>query len=175
MNKEYMVKLSSQERKHLNKLLSNGNEPAKKHKIARILLGADESRGGMGYTDEEIADEIIEVSTKTIGRIRKRYAEGGLEEVFRKRFTPRYSRRKFDGEGEAHLVAICCSEAPEGRSRWTLRLLSDKVVECEITETASYETIRRTLKKTNLNHGKRENGAFPPKRMGNLSAKWKTC
>lgn len=174
MEKKYIVKLTDEEQAKLNKVLSNGNIAAKKHKIARILLRADSSNEDMRYTDEEIANEV-EVSEKTVKRLRKKFVEGGLEEVFRKKYTPRPNRRKFDGDGEARLIAICCSEPPQGHSRWTLRLLADKIVECEIVESVSYETIRETLKKMNLSLGRKENGVFHQKLMENLSAKWKMC
>jgi transposase len=174
MEKKYIVKLTNEERDELNKILSNGNASAKKHKIARVLLRVDSSERGMGYTDADIVDEI-EISAKTVTRLRKKFVDGGLEEVFKKKFTPRYSRRKFDGEGEARLIAICCSEAPEGRARWTLKLLADKVVELKIVENISEDTIGRALKKTNLNLGKKKNGVSHQKQMQNLSAKWKTC
>ncbi len=173
MEKKYIVKLTTEERSELNKILSNGNAAAKKHKIARVLLRTDASKEGMNYTDQDISNEV-EISEKTVTRIRKKFVEGGLEKVFEKKFTPRYSRRKFDGEGEAKLIAICCSKAPEGHARWTLRLLADKAVEC-IDGEASYETIRRTLKKTNLNLGRKKNGAYHQKQMQNLFVKWKTC
>ena len=85
----------------------------------------------------------------------KKYAEGGLDKVFEKKFTPRISHRKFDGEKEAHLIALCCREAPEGHSGWSIRLLADKVVELNILETVSTEAVRQTLKKTKLNPGKK--------------------
>lgn len=174
MEKKYIVKLTNEERAELNKILSNGNAAAKKHKIARILLLADSSSEGMSYTDAEIVGEV-EISAKTVTRLRKKFVAGGLEEVFKKKFTPRYSRRKLDGESEARLIAICCGEAPEGRARWTLRLLAEKVVELNIVENISKDAIDRTLKKTNLTLGKKKNGASRQKRMQNLSAKWKTC
>lgn|SRR3990167_4075870 len=173
MEKKYIVKLTNEERAELNKILSNGNAAAKKHKIARVLLRADASSEGMSYTDADIVDEV-EVSAKTVTRLRKKFVDGGLEEVFRKKFTPRYSRRKLDGESEAKLIALCCGEAPEGRSRWTLRLLADKVVELNIVENISKDAIDRALKKTNLNLGKKKNGVSRQRRMQNLSAKWKT-
>lgn len=136
----------------MNKLLSNGITHVKQYKTAQILLAVDTSPKGRNYKDAEASKEV-KVSIKTVTRIREKFVKGRLEEVFRKKFTPRMSRRKFDGEGEAKLIALCCSEAPGGRARWSLRLLADKVVECEITEKASYETIRRTLKKINLSLG----------------------
>lgn len=156
-SKKKNVELSTEERERLKKLLSCGNTPIKQHKIAQVLLGADAAPEGRKCIDAEIAKEV-KCSPKTVTRIREKFVKGRLEEVFRKKFTPRPTRRKFDGEGEAKLIALCCSEAPEGRARWTLRLLADKIVQCETTETVSYQTIRRTLKKTNLSLGKKKSG-----------------
>lgn len=158
MKKKNDIVLTDEETIKLKKLASSGNTSVKQHKITQILLGVDASPKGRKCTDEEIRKEV-QTSLRTITRIRKKFNEGRLEEVFRKKFTPRISRRKIDGEAEAKLIALCCSEAPEGRARWTLRLLADKVVECELTETISHETIRQTLKKTNLNLGRKKNGA----------------
>jgi transposase len=152
MQKKYIVRLTDEDRVQLTKLLTKGNVAVKKHKIAQILLGVDASPKGLQCTDSQMSKEV-KVSAATVNRLRKKFYEGGLEEVFRKKFIPRISRRKFDGEGEARLIALCCSQAPEGHSRWTLRLLANKIVECQIIETVSHETIRHTLKKMNLNLG----------------------
>ena len=152
MKKKNDVKLTDEEIVQLNKLLSNGDTTIKQYKSAQILLAVDTSPNGRRCKDEEVSKEV-KISTKTVTRIREKFVNGRLEEVFRKKFTPRMSRRKFDGEKEAKLIALCCSKAPGGRARWTLRLLADKVVECEIAEKLSYETVRRTLKKINLSLG----------------------
>jgi len=174
MKKKYIIKLTLSEREELSKIKSNGNVAAKKHNYARVLLLSDESKEGPGYSDTEIAGKV-DISTKTIERIKKKYIDGGLKKVFEKKFTPRYSRRKFDGEGEAHLIALCCSEPPPGHARWTLRLLADKVVKLGYVDTVHHDTIREALKKTNLNLGRKGNGASRRKPMQNLFAKWKTC
>jgi transposase len=148
---KYIVTLTSQDRIKLEKLESSGNTPIKKNKTARILLQAD-SLGGKPHADAVIA-QSVGVSEKTVKRVRKKYVMGGLEKVFEKKFTPRLSRRKFKGEEEAQLIALCCSEAPEGYARWSLRLLANRVVELGIVETVHYRTIQETLKKTNLNLG----------------------
>lgn len=172
MEKKYIVKLTTEEQSELNKILSNGSSSAKKYKVACVLLKADASNEGMNYTDQDISDEV-EISAKTITRLRKKFVEGGLKKVFEKKFTPRYSRRKFDGEAEAKLIAICCGEAPKGHARWTLRLLADKAIELEIVDSVSHEAIRETLKKTNLSLGKKKNGVFHQKPTQSLFAKWK--
>lgn len=150
MKKEYFVQLKEEEIQKLKKIISNGNASVKHHKLSQALLTLHENN----MTDDETG-VATSFSVKTIARIRKKYAEGGIDKVFEKKFTPRASRRKFDGEKEAHLIALCCSEAPEGRSGWSIRLLADKVVELSILETVSRETIRQTLKKTNLSLGKK--------------------
>ena len=149
--KKYIVDLSSEEREQLLGLISKGNPSARKTTRARILLKADE-----GLKDAEIV-EALNTSRPTVERIRKRLVEGGLERALNADKRRTY-RRKLEGREEAHLVAIACSEAPEGRARWTMRLLADKLVELEIVESVSHETVRQTLKKTILNPGKRLNG-----------------
>ena len=151
MEKKYIVRLTDKERLELNKILSNGNASAKRHRIARVLLKADEFTTDKGLSDIDIAKEVG-VSDSTVKRLRKKYMEEGLEKVFEKKFTPRLGRRKFKGDEEAKLIALCCS-APECYARWSLRMLADKVVELNIFEEVSYRTIHNTLKKTNLNRG----------------------
>lgn len=152
MEKKYIVQLTEEERLELKKILSNGNASAKKHRVARVLLKTDGSTMVKGLSDADIAKEVG-ISDRTVKRLREKYVEGGLERVFEKKFTPRLSRRKFKGDEEAKLIALCCSEAPEGYARWSLRMLADKVVELNIFEDISYGTIHNTLKKMNLNRG----------------------
>ena len=147
MNKKYRVRLSGQERKHLEKLVRQGKAHARKLLYARILLKADE--GGPAWTDERMA-EAFEVSVATVARERRRYCEEGLEVALLPKKPGRARRRVLDGRAEAHLIALACSNPPEGRERWPLRLLADRMVELGYVESLSYETVRRTLKKTNL-------------------------
>ena len=154
MNKKHIVKLTEDDRATLNKILSNGNEPIKKHRISLVLLRADESEKKKYLSDEVIGLEAG-VSSKTVQRLREKYMMGRLEKVFEKKFTPRLNNRKFKGDEEAKLIALCCSEPPEGYASWSLRLLADKVVELEILDEISHSTIHETLKKTNLSRGKR--------------------
>jgi len=154
MEKKYIVKLIEEERKALKKIISNGNETAKRHKIAQILLLIDTGEEGKHYRDAQVTEQIA-VSVKTVSRIRQKYVAGGLKKVFEKKFTPRPSRRKFDGEKEAQLIALCCSETPEGYSSWSLRLLADRLVQMKIVDKVSPNTVHQTLKKTKLNHGKK--------------------
>jgi DNA-binding transcriptional ArsR family regulator len=148
MKKKYPVILSETQREELKQLIAAGTAPARKLTHARILLKADQSPEGPGWVDEAIA-EAVETSQPTVSRVRKRYFEEGLEAALNRRPPNREYRRKLDGEQEARLIALACSESPEGQARWSLRLLADKLVELEIVEEEiSYQTVRRTLKKT---------------------------
>ena len=147
MRKDYVVVLVPEERERLEKLISTGRTSSKRQIRARILLKADTSAAGPGWSDEQIG-EALEVSVSTVARARKRSVEQGLAAVLDRAVVRRPSRRRLDGEQEARLLAVACSSPPEGRARWTLRLLADKMVELEVVESISYETVRRTLKKT---------------------------
>ena len=151
--KRYPVRLDRDERDYLIDLTSSGTESARKLTRARILLKADEGEFGPAYADKEIK-EAVEVSIPTIERTRKTFVLEGLTAALtpKKRLKPPRPQ-KFDGEKEAHLIALVCSEPPEGASRWTLRLLAEKMVELNHFSSVSHETIRRTLKKTHLDLG----------------------
>ncbi len=148
MKKKYPVILTGDEREELKRLIAAGSAPARKLTHARILLKADQSPEGPGWVDEQLAD-AVEVSQPTVARVRKQYFEEGLEAALNRRAPNREYHRKLDGEQEARLIALACSEPPEGRARWSLRLLADKLVELEIVEEeVSYQTVGRILKKT---------------------------
>jgi hypothetical protein len=148
MKKKYPVILSEAERDELKRLIATGTAPARKLTHARILLKADESSEGAGLVDESVA-EAVETSQPTVARIRKQYFCEGLEAALNRRPPKRDYRRKLDGEQEAHLIALACSKPPEGQTRWSLRLLADKLVELDVVvEDISHQTVRRTLKKT---------------------------
>jgi transposase len=146
MNKKYIVRLTTQERQQIEKLLRRGRAHARKLLYGRILLKAD-AEGPDRWTDERIA-QALEVSTATVARERRRYCEEGLEVALMPKKPGRPRRRVLDGRAEAHLIALSCSEAPEGRERWSMRLLADQMVELGYVDTLSHETVRRTLKKT---------------------------
>ena len=148
MTKKYIVTLTDEERHMLAAMLSRGKGAARKLMHARILLKADVGSGGPGWNDEAIA-EGLEVGRATIERVRRRFVEEGLEVALERRRPRREYARTLDGEAEAHLIAMACSQPPEGCSRWTLRLLADRMVQLEYVEQVSYQTVRRTLKKTN--------------------------
>jgi transposase len=141
MRKVYVVDLSSEEKAELAELTKKGKTSARKLNRARILLLADE-----GQTDKAIA-KTLDVGTSTVERTRKKFLEGGLEEALNE--LPRIGReRKLSGKQEAYLVALACSDPPEGRKRWTMKLLADKLIEFEVVDsTVSDETVRRTLKR----------------------------
>jgi Homeodomain-like domain len=146
--KKYVVRLSAEEREQLETLIRKGKCPARRQLKARILLKADVSDAGPGWSDSRII-AALDTSASMIYRVRKQLVEEGFEAVLsrKQRATPAVERI-FDGEKEAKLIALACSKPPKGRARWTLRLLENKVVELGIVDRASDSTIHRTLKKT---------------------------
>lgn len=149
---KHVVRLTTEERKKLLELVSKGRGTAAALRRARILLKADESDEGFGWTDPVICD-ALDVSLATVYRVRKSFVEEGLDAALNRK-KPRGRRyRKLDGEQEAQLVALACSSPPEGRKGWTLKLLADKLVELNVVEHISPECVRTTLKKTNSSHG----------------------
>jgi hypothetical protein len=154
MPKEYLVELSASERTMLQEIVGKGRVLARKRQHAQILLKADQGRDGPAWPDERIA-ESVDVGVRTVERVRKRLVERGLDDALVARLDPHgpRTRRKLDGAGEARLCKLACSAAPRGRQRWTLRLLADRLVELDVVDTICYETVRRTLKKTNSSLG----------------------
>ena len=152
MYQKYFVKLTPEERSHLEKLVSSGSAPARKIRRARILLKSDCSDGGSNWSYEAIC-AALDVNSITVTNVRKAFAEGGLERALNRKKPEREYRHRLDGAAEAHLIALACSEAPEGYDRWTLRLLRERFVKLEIVESVSHETIRTTLKKKRLSLG----------------------
>lgn len=148
MPKKYIVDLSEEERQSLLKLATIGKHAAYKINHARILLKADINQADGGWSDVAIS-KALDLSTSTIVRVRQRFVEEGFEASLNYRRGRGRKQRRLDGEKEAHLLAIACSEAPSGRERWTLRMLADKMVELKYVESISYETVRQTLKKMN--------------------------
>jgi transposase len=150
--KKYIVTLTEEERQRLQEMISRGKTAARKLTHARILLKADATAGGPDWPDDAIT-EAVEVGRATVERVRKQFVEEGLDAALERRPSRRQYRRKLDGEGEAHLIALACQTPPEGRSRWTLRLLADRMVALEYVDHLSYQTVRRTLKKTRSSLG----------------------
>ena len=156
--KKYVIRLDAEERDQLNELIRKGKRSAQLLTKARILLKADVSDAGEGWSDSRIA-AALDTSIATVERTRRQLVEEGFEAVLRRKYNPNSARpRIFDGAAEAKLIALTLSPAPEGFARWSLRLLEEKVVELHIVERASDNTIGRTLKKTFSNPTSSSNG-----------------
>ncbi|MGZ6523259.1 MAG: helix-turn-helix domain-containing protein [Bacteroidia bacterium] len=149
---KYVVRLTAEEREYLIELTKTCKASAKKILHARILLRTDAEQGGENRRDREVKD-LENISRDTVSRIRQLFVEEGLEAALNRKPHKRTKPRVLDGEQEAKLVAVCCSQAPEGRVRWTLKLLADRLVEMEIVQSIAPETVRQTLKKMNLSLG----------------------
>jgi transposase len=158
--KKYIVKLSDNERERLNTMIRVGKHPAWRLTRARTLLKADAADGGDGWSDSQIA-AALDINVATVERTRRQLVEEGFEAVLKRKHSPASARRRiFDGASEAKLIALACSEPPKGHKRWTLKLLEEAVVERNIVERASDNTIGRTLKKTSSSRTYRNNGLF---------------
>jgi hypothetical protein len=152
MHQKYVVFLTEAERTQLQRLIAAGTAPARKLAHARVLLHADKGPGGPGWTDAAIV-EAVQISQPTISRIRQQFVAAGLEAALNRRAPRREYTRKLDGAQEARLVALACSEPPAGQARWSLRLLADRLVELEVVDSVSHQTVRRVLKKTSSSRG----------------------
>jgi hypothetical protein len=152
MHKRYPIVLPEAERTHLKHLIAAGTSPARVLTHARILLKADQAPDGPSWVDERIAD-AVETSQPTIARVRRQYVEHGLDAALYRHSPHRQYQRKLDGAQEARLIAVACSQPPAGQAHWSLRLLADRLVELEVVDAVSYQTIRRVLKKTNSSPG----------------------
>ena len=150
--KIYKVTLTDEEREYLTALISRGKAAARKLTHARILLKADQSEDGPAWDDRHIS-ESFDVSVATVERVRKYFVEDSTEAALNHKKPCGTRPVKFDGEKEAHLIALACSQPPDGHADWTLRLLADKMIELNHFESLSHETVRQVLKKTNLNRG----------------------
>jgi transposase len=147
--KKYLVTLTPEERQQLRKLVSAGKRSARTLTRARIVIQADQAPGGPAWEDAKIV-EALGCGLRTVERVRQRFVEEGLDAALTHKPQEHPSReRRLDGAAEARLIALACSPPPEGRARWTLKLLADKLVELEVVESVSDETVRRVLKKTN--------------------------
>ena len=150
--KRYEVRLSRDERVQLEGLISKGRSPARMLARARIVLKADGSSPAGGWTDQQIA-AALDCSIPTVERVRKQYVTEGLQAVLSRRRRSRSRARRLDGAGEARLIALACSEPPEGHARWTMQMLADRLIQWEAVTVISDETVRRTLKKTISSRG----------------------
>jgi transposase len=150
----YKVTLTLEERDQLTEMTRTGTHAARKIIHALILLNVDR---GLHNTEKQINEEVckvLKIGMRTIDRVKKRFVEEGLDAALKMAPTSRVYDKLVDGDMEAHLIALACGEPPKGYARWSLRLLADKLVELRIADGISYETVRRTLKKTNLSLGK---------------------
>ena len=161
MTKKYIVRLSSNEQTALKELINKGKLAAYKRKHAQILLKADISSEGDAWNDAQIS-EAFDVSISTIERVRQRLVEEGLEVALNRTKPTQIKNKTLDGEQEAHLVALTGGEPPEGRARWTLRLLADKMVKLEYVDNISHETVRQVLKKNKIKPWQKKEWCIPP-------------
>jgi len=152
MYQKYVTKLTAEEQQQLEQLISSGIAAARTLTHARILLKSDRSPGGPSWSYNQIC-EALDVAPLTVMKVRQRYVEEGLAAALYRKKPDREYERCLDGEAEAHLIALACSEPPEGRERWTLRLLQKRMVELSYIESVSHESLRTTLKKMNLSLG----------------------
>lgn len=163
----YRVMLTGTEVAELSSIISKGAHSTHTFRNAYILLNCDEGAYGQKVGSEQLA-KMLRVNSRTIERVKKRFSEEGWEAVLERKPSSRTYNRKVDGEVEAHLVHLCCSEPPKGRVRWTLRLLADKMVELKYVESISYVTVREVLKKMNLNLGRSRSGLSHPSKTAPL-------
>lgn len=152
MRRQYVVRLPEAERAWLLTMIGRGAAPARAQTHARIVLKANRGEAGPEWTDGAIS-AALEVDPTTVARVRKLDVTEGLAVALHRKAPERVYRRKLDGEQEARLVAVACSEPPSGHKRWTLRLLADRLVELEVVKTLSYETVRQTLEQTSSSRG----------------------
>jgi len=164
----YKVTLTQEERDQLTDITRTGTHAARKIIHALILLNVDR---GTYNTEQQINEDVckvLKIGMRTIDRVKKRFVEEGLEAALRMAPTSREYEKLVDGDMEAHLIALACGEPPKGYARWSLRLLADRLVELRMADKISYETVRRTLKKTNLSLGNPSVGSSQPKKTESL-------
>jgi len=149
----YTIKLTKSEVEELHVIINKGSHTSQTFRAAYILLNCDQGKYSDKVTNEQIS-KILKVGMRTIDRVKKQFIEEGLEAVLERRSTTRVYEVKADGDMEAKLVTLCCSEPPKGFSKWSLRLLADKMVELNYVESISHVTVRSVLKKTNLSLGR---------------------
>lgn len=150
--KKYVVTLCDQQRQELERVAASNKRPLRERTRARILLLADTAAPEGAHKDTDIS-KTLHTCTLTVGRIRRRFCQEGQEAAFKHKPQQNRKQRVLDGEAEAHLIALTCSTPPQGHKRWSLHLLQNRLIEERIVDTVSHETVRQTLKKTNLNPG----------------------
>lgn len=155
----YTIKLTKSEVDELHVIINKGSHTSQTFRTAYILLNCDEGKYSEKVTNEQIS-QVLKVGMRTIDRVKKKFIEEGFEASLERRPTQRIYEKKVDGDVEAKLVTLCCSEPPKGFAKWSLRLLADKMVELKYAESISHVTVRSVLKKTNLSPGKSKAGSF---------------
>ncbi len=153
----YKIKLLKSEVEELRSIINKGSHTSQTFRIAYILLNCDEGKYSDKVTNEQIS-KVLKVGMRTIDRVKKRFIEEGIDAVLERRPTQRVYEKKVDGDSEAKLITLCCSDPPKGFAKWSLRLLADKMVELNYMESISHVTVRSVLKKTNLSLGKLRGG-----------------
>jgi transposase len=149
----YTIKLTKSEVEDLKAIINKGSHTSQTFRAAYVLLNCDEGTYSEKVTNEQMS-KVLKIGMRTIDRIKKKFIEEGMEATLERRPTSRVYERKVDGEVEAKLVTLCCSEPPKGFAKWSLRLLADKMVELKYVDSISYVKVREVLKKTNLSLGK---------------------
>lgn len=161
---KYRFTLTEDERQELETIVAKGKHNSQKILNALVLLNCDDQVPAMQKRRDQDIAEVLHISAMKVHRVKQRFVEEGLEVALNGRQGRRTYERKADGDFEAHLVALSCSEPPPGHARWSLRLLADKLVELQVAESVSYETVRRVLKKTRSNRGRNSAGSSRPNR-----------
>lgn len=169
----FRVSLTEAARAELRTLVGSGVAPARMLTRARVVLKADHGKGGPGWSDAAIAG-ALDVHPATVQRIRRQFVTEGLAATLERKRPDRVYERALDGRQEARLIALACSEAPNGHARWSLRLLADELVRLEVVETISHETVRRTLKKTTSSRGCTSSGVWRRLPTRPSSGRWRT-
>ena len=151
---KYRIKLTQEEVSELTAIIKKGSHTSQTYKAACVLLNCDEGEYSLGKSTNEQISKVLRVGMRTIDRIKQKCVEGGLEKALERAESTRIYEKKVDGDLEAKIVQLCCSEPPEGFARWTLRMLADRVVALEYVDKLSHVSVHKTLKKTNLSLGK---------------------
>ncbi len=172
MNKKYIVSLTPEERQILEHLTKKGKALAYQRNHAQILLKADTNQENGGWSDEAIS-KALDISVSTVERVRRLFVEQSLSAALSRHSPSNTKKHKLDGEKEAYLIAMACSQPPEGQARWTLRLLAERMVQLDYVDSISHETVRQVLKKTRSNLSLINSGPFPRQQMQNLFSTWK--
>ena len=155
---KYRIKLTEEEVSELRSIIKKGSHSSQTYRAAYVLLNSDESEYSLGKSTNDHTADVLKIGMRTIDRIKKKFVEGGIDRALERAESTRIYDKKIDGDVEAKLVALCCSSPPEGRTKWTVRLLADKMVELSYIDSISHVSVHHVLKKTNLSLGKLKDG-----------------